>query len=126
MLTDEVRKAIQELRASFADHHVDVEEDGQGGAYVTVHDLDFGARLSPARGWLGFIVGFHYPAADVYPLFGPPLTMADGSTLTGPFQGAKWRDKPSTQISRRSNARRDEVDTAATKLTKVLEWLRTL
>ena len=126
MLTDDVLRAIEELRASFPGHAVAVEEDAQGGAHVTVDDLEFGARLTPQRGWVGFHLGFQYPAADVYPLYVPTLARADGSALAGPFRAVTWRARASTQISRRSNNRRDEVDTATTKLAKVVEWLRSL
>lgn len=129
MLTEAVARGIEEIRASFVGHDLVVEEDGQGGAYVTVADLDFGARFSPALGWIGFHLGMHYPAADVYPHFAPPLTRADRGPLPTGLScsdGVKWRDRPATQISRRSNGRRDDADTAAIKLMKVLEWLLSL
>jgi hypothetical protein len=129
VLTEAVARGIDEVRASFAGHDVAVEEDGQGGAYVTVSNLDFGARFAPTTGWIGFHLGMHYPAADVYPHFASPLARADRSPLPGGFScsdGTKWREKAATQISRKSNGRHDDADTAAIKLMKVLEWLRSL
>lgn len=129
MLAEAVAAGIEEIRASFAGHEVTVEEDAQGGAYVTVADLDFGTRFVPESGWLGFHLGMHYPAADVYPHFAPPLKRADNAALPSGLScsdGVKWRERPASQISRRSNGRRDDADTAAIKLLKVLEWLRSL
>lgn len=129
MLTEAVVHAIEELRASFAGLDLEIEEDGQGGAYVTVSSLDFGVKFAPSTGWIGFHISLHYPAADVYPHFAPPLTRVDGSALPGGLScsdGTKWRERPATQISRRSNGRLDDADTAAIKLTKVLEWIQSL
>lgn len=129
MLTAEVAGAIEELRATFAGHDVTLEEDGDGGAYVMVANLAFGPAFNPVSGWIGFHVGCQYPAADVYPHFAPPLARADAASLPAGLsggEGMKWRELPATQISRRSNGRRDDADTAAIKLTKVLAWIRSL
>jgi hypothetical protein len=124
-MTPDVEEAIEELRAAFPDHAVEVTPDSQGGAYVVVQDLRLGAQYRPERSWVGFVVGFQYPAADVYPLFtDPSLARVDGAPL-GPAlqQPVAWHDRTATQISRRSNGWDPAEDTAALKLMKVLEWL---
>ncbi len=124
-MTPDVEEAIAELRATFSDHAVEVTPDSQGGAYVVVQDLPLGPQYRPERSWVGFVVGFQYPAADVYPLFtDPSLSRVDGAPLGQAFQQPiAWHGRLTTQISRRSNGWDPAEDTAALKLAKVLEWL---
>ncbi len=126
-MTAEVSLAIEELRAAFPGGQVSAEAEAQGGAYVTVTGLDFGASYNPSTTWIGFLIGFQYPRADVYPHFmDPSVKRVDGQAHGVSFQlSQKWRDKDAIQVSRRSNRLDPTVDTAATKLAKVLEWVRT-
>ena len=127
MLSAEVERAIQELRESHPDNELSLVEDGQGGAGVTMQGFGTGAALNPETTWVGFAVTFQYPATDVYPHFvRSDLVRADGRPLEG--QGismATWNGAPAIQLSRRSNRWRQGQDTAAIKLAKVIEWLRT-
>jgi len=41
-MTPAVQTAVDEIKASFPEHSVDVTEEGQGGAYVIVHGLTVG------------------------------------------------------------------------------------
>lgn len=125
-MTPEVQAAVEEIRQTFAGHRVDVEEEPQGGAYVIVHDLVVGERFAPTTTWFGFLITFQYPSADVYPHFiDGSLRRADGKPhatgISGPTQ---WQNRTVLQISRKSNRWNPTVDTAAAKLLKVLEWLR--
>lgn len=125
MLTTDVQAAISELERAFVGHALEVERDGKGGARVVVPDLLLGPSLRPCSGWVGFSVGFQYPAADVYPHFAPAdLTRIDGRSLGAGFSRTTWAGRPAVQISRRSAGWTPGVDSAATKLMKVLEWLR--
>lgn len=125
-MTPEVAEAVEEVRKAFEGHGVDVEEEGQGGGYVTVHDLFLGARFKPTVSWVGFLVTFQYPRADVYPHFiDAGVVRAEGGQLpSGITAGHNWRGKAALQVSRRSNRWNAATDTAALKLAKVLEWLR--
>ena len=124
MLTPEVAEAIAELKQVFPDREMTAEEDGHGGAYVIVPDLDLGPQYQPARSWIGFQISYQYPLADVYPHFtDPSLARADGQPLGAGFGTVHWRERQVTQISRRSNRWEPAVDTAAAKLAKVLQWL---
>jgi len=67
VITEAIELALEEIRASFAGCSVVHEEDGQGGAYVTVSVLDFGNRFKPESGWIGFHLGLHYPASRCLP-----------------------------------------------------------
>lgn len=124
-MTPPVVEAIEEVRASCSPSSIDVEEDGQGGAYVVVHDLALGEQFHPARGWVGFHVTFQYPHADVYPHYvDAQITRVDGQPMGAAITPTSWRGRPCHQISRRSNHWNPAGDTAAGKLLKVLDWLR--
>src|SRR5690348_14819323 len=121
-MTPEVAAAVDEVRKTFEGHGVDVEEEAQGGAYVTVGDLSLGAVFTPASSWVGFLVTFQHPRADVYPHFiSGDVRRADGGNLPeGMTTGHNWRGKSAIQVSRRSNRWNATTDTAAAKLLKVL------
>ncbi len=127
-MTPDVEEAISELEAAFPGHAVEVTPDAQGGAYVVIQDLPLGPQYKPERAWVGFVIGFQYPNADVYPLFtDQTLARVDGAPLGDGFQQPiEWHDRKATQISRRSNGLNPAEDTATLKLSKVLEWLATL
>lgn len=128
-MTPEVAQAIEELRAAFPGSRVDVTPEPQGGAYVVVADQEYGAQYQPERGWVGFLITFQYPHADVYPHFvAGGLKRKDnhslGEGLSGPTTWPGCPGEQVVQISRRSNRLNPAVDTAAMKLAKVLEWMR--
>lgn len=126
MRTPEVQQAIDEIALSFEGHAIDAVDDGEGGAVVTVGDLDLGSKYSPSISWCAFHITFQYPHADVYPLyFRPDLVRADGQPLGEAISGpVEWRGRKAIQVSRRANHLDPAVDTAAAKLHKVLAWMR--
>src|SRR5262249_21692732 len=114
------------IRSSFADCNVEAEPDGGGGAYVTVNGVSLGAPYAQQKIWVGFQITFQYPYADVYPHFTcAELSRTDGRSLGEGIGAANWRGRAATQLSRRSNRLNPATDTAALKLLKVLQWLRT-
>jgi hypothetical protein len=125
-----VERALAEIRSTFIGHKVDVEPDSDGGAYVRVHDLEIGPNYQPASSWFGFRITFQYPYSDVYPHYCVPgLRRSDSRGLRqGIHLSNTWQkpsgDEPATMISRRSNQLDPSADTAATKLLKVIDWLR--
>jgi hypothetical protein len=120
-----IEQAVAEILASFPDHGVDVTEDGQGGARVRVHGLHIGDQYEPSICSIEFVVTFQYPAADVYPHFLiARIKRKNGQPLGDGFSPVDWEKTPVTQVSRRSNRMNANVDTAAIKLTKVLQWIR--
>ena len=127
MATPDVTRAIEEVVAAFPDSARTVREDGAGGAYVILESVPLSGPWQQTETWMGFLIGFQYPYSDVYPHFvrrdlarrdGQPL--GEALSLGGPFEG-----RPAVQVSRRSNKRDPVFETAAMKLVKVLEWLRT-
>lgn len=124
-MTPEVSAAVEEIRQTFASHPVEVEEEAQGGAFVIVRNLDVGGRYAPATVWVGFLISFQYPTSDVYPHFTEAsFGHADGTPLGVGFSVTPWRGEPAVQISRRSNRWNPAADTAAGKLLRVLQWMR--
>lgn len=126
-MTPEVSSAIDEIRELFPEASVKTEEDGQGGAYVEVEPVDLGEKYKPASSWCGFHITFQYPRADVYPHFmSAGITRVDNSAFGQGVSGQQWRGKPALQLSRRSNRLDPAIDTAATKLAKVITWFKSL
>lgn len=125
-MTPEVEAAVKEVEQSFPGSRVEVEPDSDGGALVIVWDLGIGPTYVPETVWVGFRITFQYPRADVYPHFlDPAIRRKDGHALGEGFSNTTdWRGRPVVQVSRRSNRLNPETDTAATKLAKVLEWVR--
>ena len=130
-----VQQAIEEIRIAFPGHPVEVESDEYEGAFVKVHDLPLGDRYEPSQSWIASRITFQYPHADVYPHFlVAGLKRKDGKPLGNEFQSNKeWqtptkqapaKSEPATMISRRSKRLNPATDTAALKLQKVLDWIR--
>jgi hypothetical protein len=127
-MTASVEQAIAEIRAAFVGHQVDVEPDPDGGAYVRVHNLHLGNQYEPSVSWFAFHITFQYPHADVYPHFCVAGLKKNGVEVVDPFHKGEWKTpsgaEPATAVSRRANRWNAAVDTAAIKLTRVLDWIR--
>ena len=124
-ITPIVEKAIEQVRATFPDCPLESVPDGGGGAFVTLRNVPLGPPWAQTDTWISFQVTFQYPYADVYPHFvRPDLKREDGQPV-GPGLGqAQFQNQPAIQISRRSNKLNPATDTAALKLLKVMQWLR--
>lgn len=120
-----IATAVDELRAGWPESEITAEDQPDGGAAVTLSVVSLGPQYRPEQSWIGFTIPYNYPYADVYPLFtDPSLAHVDGTPLGEGFQQQiQWNGRVATQISRRSNGWDSAVDTAATKLRKVQEWL---
>lgn len=125
-VTEAIAEAIEELRQTFPEATVAFEPDGQGGAWVTITSVPLGPVYEQEMSWIAFQLTFPYPDADVYPLFvRPDLRRRDGAAHGDGFNSVTWgpRGESGTQLSRRSNRLNPLIDTAATKVLKVLRWL---
>jgi hypothetical protein len=126
-MTPSIQQAVEEIRSAYPGHSVDVEDDGAGGAFVKVHDLLIGDQYVPPVSWIAFRITFQYPLADVYGHYCVPnLARRDNVPLGQGFSQQVWRGEPATMMSRRSNHLNPALDTAAFKLAKVLDWMRSL
>jgi hypothetical protein len=125
-MTPEVEQAIQEIRAAFDGHVVEVVPEDQGGAYVTVRGVTIAPGSTPAQSWIGFLIPFQYPHADVYPHFiSADVRRAQDDSYGEAVTPSTWQGRPALQVSRKSNRWNPATDTAALKLAKVIRWLQT-
>ncbi len=127
-MTPAVQAAVDEVKQLYLDQRIEVVPEDQGGAYIIMHDLVIGNRYVPAVTWIGFLITFQYPYADIYPFYvHPELKRSDGTALPGGFSGpTTWNGRQALQVSRKSNRWKAGVDTAATKLTQVLDWIKSV
>jgi hypothetical protein len=125
-MTPDVEQAIAELKETWPDSTVTARPDGQGGAVVFVENVALFPPYAQDSTWVGFLLSFQYPYADVYPHFvRPDLRRTDEKPLGEAMTAGSFDGRPAIQVSRRSNRHEPELQTAAIKLHKVLEWMRT-
>ena len=124
-MNPQVAQAVEELRSCFPDATVVARSSGDGGALVAIDPIDPGPAYAQRTTWLKFAVSYQYPYADVYPLFvRPDLIRTDGQPHGEAIAMGSFDEEPALQLSRRSNRLNPAADTAALKVTKVLQWLR--
>lgn len=121
----EVTVAIEELKRQFSGASVTSNEDGSGGAYVTIEPLSLSNRFTPTSTWLGFHIPPSYPYADIYPVFiGKEVSRVDGKNFEPPItRGHNFQGRGAIQISRRNGAAEAGLQKATTKILKVLYYL---
>lgn len=136
-MVEYVETSLKDIRLGMAGHGVRVQEDGSGGAYVIVDDVDIGDHFAPSRSWIGFHLTFAEDA-DVYPHFidpdvrylGPPESAPnqhpDGGLPTSMTRGHEMPGVKlaAIQVSRRSNNRNGDTDSPLMKLLRVIEFLK--
>ena len=125
-LSPAVAGAVQEIQETFAESAVTVTAAGDGGAWVVIDPIPLSSTYAQDSSWIAFLITFAYPEADVYPHFvRPDLKRTDSAALGEGFSPTTWGParEPGMQLSRRSNRLNPAVDTAATKVLKVLKWL---
>ena len=120
-----VANAIEELKRAFPSSDICSQEDGEGGAYVIIENVEIGCRYLPSSTWLGGHITALYPYADIYPLFmADNVRRVDGVAFEPPVTpGAQFFERPALQISRRNNNTQHYVQTAVAKFLKVLHFL---
>jgi hypothetical protein len=132
----EVEAAIEQLKDAGVGTEIRTKPDTDGGAYVIVDDVTVGDAFEPTTSWVGFHIVWSYPDADVYPHFldaglryvgsgSTPNQHADGKLPKALTRGAKMPgfDLPAIQVSRRSNHRDAQSDSALQKLLRVVAFL---
>ncbi len=127
-MKQDVAKAIEELKRAFLSSKVSIQEDGDGGAYVIVEDVELGSRYKPPSTWLGGHIPALYPYADIYPLFiADDVRRVDGVAFVPPVtHGAQFLGRQAIQVSRRNNHTQHYPQTAVAKFVKVLRFLEEL
>jgi hypothetical protein len=126
-MTPSVTAALEGLKKAFPNATVRVlREDGNGGVFAAVDDVELGRKFTPTKTWFGAQLPANLPYADIYPLFmGAEAKRADGGALTGPLSGLVWEGRQAFQISRRNN-RMCGGQSAVAKFLKVIEFVRSL
>lgn len=125
MLKPAVDKALADLRAQFAGHTINVEEDGGGGAYFVIEGLDVGPGFTPSVSWLGGHLSAALPYADVYPLFiDGALRRAGGKQFAVPILPVPWRGRAALQVSRINRNAASAPQSVTFKVARVLEFIR--
>lgn len=124
----EVANAIEELKQAFPSSDVLSQEDGDGGAYVIVEDVEIGRRYQPTSTWIGGHITALYPYADIYPLFiAENVRRVDGVAFESPITpGAQFFERPALQVSRRNNHSQHYPQKAVAKFVKVLHFMEEL
>ncbi|MDE2482153.1 MAG: hypothetical protein KGN02_08180 [bacterium] len=122
-LTDTVAIAIRELQDQFGATHVSYDDDGSGGAYVRIDNIELPAPYNSPT-WLAFHIPFCIPSALIYPFFVRHDLRTDAFTHVA-VREASWRATPATQISLKpKNASDPELETAVQRAIKVIAWLK--
>ena len=120
-----IEQAIEELRRCFSGAAVTADGKDDGSAVVTIDSVDLGPLYIPQQTWIKFAITFQYPYADIYPLFArPDLVRADGQPHGKGITSKKFEGQNALQLSRQSNNLNPEIDNAALKVTKVIQWLK--
>ncbi len=124
--SENVVRAIEELRATFPLAALISEADGNGGARVLVEPIQLSDIYVQRETWIGGHIPVQIPYADVYPLFvRGDLSRVKGGTLGDAMAvGHAFMNRAAVQVSRRSNARNSEIETPALKFLKVIEWIK--
>jgi len=124
ILAADVGEGVRLLEEAFPSR-VSCEADGQGGAYVTVGDVDLGGTWNVAVAPLSFHLAYNYPAAAPYPFYLPAGTRPSGGWPNG-LQRVHWRDRDVVQVSLRHNRWDPARDSAVGSVLQVRDWLRAL
>ena len=124
-MNSQVAQAVEEIRCCFPEAEVVARANQDGGCVVTINPIDVGSKYEPQLTWMKFEIAYMYPHADVYPLFlSPELRRTDGNPHGEGITLAELYREPALQLSRRSNGLNPLIDTAALKITKVIQWFR--
>lgn len=127
-MKNEVSVAIEELQSQFEGASIKSREDGQGGAFVVLEPISLGARFLPSETWMGFHITAQYPYADIYPVFvDGDIARADGRPFQAPVTpNHKFEGRNALQVSRRNSSAQTGVQTAKTKILKIINFLETM
>lgn len=126
-MSSEITEALEEIRATFPDSTVESLFNGDGSVWVTVANLFMGEQWTPSLSSVSFTIGFQYPYLDCYPHYVDVALRKKDGTPFGPGLHLAQRNPlgdEAVMVSRQNRHASEVPDTAATKLVKVLDWLR--
>jgi hypothetical protein len=124
----DVSIAIDELQSQFVGASIMSRDDGQGGAFVVMEPVSLGPRFEPSETWVGFHITAQYPYADIYPVFvGSNIIRVDGLPFQAPVTpNHKFEGRPAVQVSRRNSSAQTGLQSAKTKILKIINFLETM
>lgn len=127
-MKNEISTAIDELQSQFGNASIAARDDGQGGAFVVIEPVSLGSKYEPDATWMGFHITAQYPYADIYPVFvGAEISRADRQPFTAPVTpNHKFEERPALQVSRRNSSAQTGLQTAKTKILKIINFLETM
>lgn len=123
-MTDEQQRALEDLRATFPEHTVDVEELADGAVWVILRQVDIDTGWNEPVIDLAVKLLVTFPSTPPYPFYGPAgLARVDGATY-GPLQPQVdiGDGLPRAQISL-TKAFDPQAETLGTRFVAVLGWL---
>lgn len=126
-MNPELLVAIDEIKSAFPESGVDYLDNGDGSIWVTVSSVYIGKQWVPSSSTISFGIGAQYPYAECYPHYlDPSLKKADGSPHGEAIHPNNQtpRGDAAVMVSRVNRQFGDVPDTAAIKLVKVVDWLR--
>jgi hypothetical protein len=116
--------ALASVRDAFADHAVDIQQDGDGTALITVR------RVAIGDGWnepvidLAVKLQVTFPSTPPYPFYGPPGMVRVGGSALAQIQPRVLLDgEPKTQISL-TKPFDPATETLGSRFVAVVRWLR--
>ncbi|MFC9687264.1 hypothetical protein ACFTSF_01890 [Kribbella sp. NPDC056951] len=126
-----VLRALQIIQTAFPDWTANTCPDGQGGLWVELTGVPLGLPYAQDDTFLVFLLPFTLPSSDIYPMFlRADLSRLDGASLGEGFAvtqlswPAEQAPRPVVQVSRRTRGS-FAYQTAAQKVSKVLDWVMT-
>lgn len=121
-LNPEIAEAVEEILAHFG-HRASREPDGQGGALVTVEDVDLPASWARQTAPLRFMVPYNFPATPPYPFY-LPKDVQPPTPWHQAMQPIEWRGEQMIQVSLRNNNWDPARDRVLGCILQVGDWLR--
>jgi hypothetical protein len=121
-MTADVRDATEGLEIHFGDR-VAWESDGEGGAVVTIEEIELGKAWTRTEAPLRFVAPYNFPAAPPYPYYLPRDAHPQGPWPTA-LQPIEWRGAPAIQVSLRNNRWDPARDSLLGCVLQVAAWLR--
>jgi Multiubiquitin len=124
-----VDHAVESLRSAYGDEAVSILCRDTNGAWVRIDDVPLGPNFAQQSTFVLAHLAETLPFADIYPIFVcPDLSRVDGQPLAPPVTYGHTAGPPDALVTVAQLSRRTRGDasqqTAAGKVTKVLNWLR--
>jgi hypothetical protein len=122
VLNEDVADALEEIGAHFG-HRLAHESDGQGGAIVTIEDIELPSAWSLDAAPMRFVVPYNFPATPPYPYY-LPQAVQPPAPWSPALQPIEWRGEAMIQVSLRNNSWDPARDSVLGCVLQVCDWLR--